>query len=173
MPSERLPFILRAATAADAELLSRLIVSAFSTHEGRLDPPSSALKEIPEAIRAKLATHGAGIAESDGKPIGCVLFTAEENAVLYIGRLAVAPAWRRRGVARTLIGYAEADARRRGLIPMRLQVRIPLVDNQTLFKSCGFVEVSRENHPGYTEPTTLWMEKRLPESASAVARTSK
>jgi GNAT superfamily N-acetyltransferase len=105
MPSERLPFILRAATAADAELLSRLIVSAFSTHEGRrLDPPSSALKETPEAIRAKLATHGAGIAESDGKPIGCVLFTAEENAVLYIGRLAVAPAWRRRGLARALIG---------------------------------------------------------------------
>lgn len=161
MTNERPLFSLRAATAADAGLLSHLIIGAFSTHEGRLDPPSSALKETPQAVRAKLATHGAAIAESGGKAVGCVLFTPEEDSILYIGRLAVDAAWRRRGVARALVAYAEAEARRRGLQQMRLQVRIPLVDNQALFKSCGFVEVGRESHPGYTGPTTIRMEKRL------------
>ena len=80
---------------------------------------------------------------------------------LYIGRLAVNPSWRRRGIARGLIAHAEAEARRRGLKRLRIQVRIPLVDNQALFKSCGFLEISRENHPGYTAPTTIRMEKTL------------
>ncbi|HEX2114365.1 MAG TPA: GNAT family N-acetyltransferase [Alphaproteobacteria bacterium] len=154
-------FHLREATAADAELLSRLIISAFSTYEVRLDPPSSSLKETPDAIRAKFATHGGAIAESEGKAVGCVLFTPEEDSVLYVGRLAVDPMWRRRGVARALIAYAELEARRRGRDTLRIQVRIPLVSNQQLFKSCGFVEVSRETHPGYTAPTTIRMEKRL------------
>jgi len=165
-----LPFSLREATAADADLLAQLIVDAFSTHAGRLDPPSSALKETPDAVRAKLATHGAAVAESDGRGIGCVLFTPDENAALYIGRLAVDAAWRRHGVARALIAYVEAEARRRGLARICLQVRIPLVGNQALFKSCGFVEVSRESHPGYTEPTTIRMEKRLSDAPGAGAR---
>jgi predicted N-acetyltransferase YhbS len=152
---------LRAATVEDAELLSRLIVGAFSTYAVRLDPPSSALRETPQAIREKLATHGAAIAESGGHAVGCVLFTPEADSVLYVGRLAVDPAWRRRGVARALIAYAEAEAQRRGRGTLRIQVRIPLVDNQLLFKSCGFVEIGRETHPGYTAPTTIRMEKRL------------
>jgi N-acetylglutamate synthase-like GNAT family acetyltransferase len=154
-------FHLRAATVNDAETLSRLIVGAFSAYEIRLDPPSSALKETPVSVRAKFADHGGAIAESDGRGIGCVLFTPADATALYIGRLAVDSAWRRRGVARALVAYAEAEARRRGLRQMRLQVRIPLVDNQALFRSCGFVEVSRESHPGYTEPTTIRMEKCL------------
>jgi GNAT superfamily N-acetyltransferase len=158
--SETPAFRLRAATAADADQLSQLIIAAFSSYEIRLDPPSSALTETPEAIRAKFPTHGAAIAESGRAGIGCVLFTPEESA-LYVGRLAVDPAWRRRGVARALIAYAEAEARRRTLDRLRIQVRIPLLGNQLLFKSCGFVEVSRECHPGYTEPTTIRMEKRL------------
>lgn len=152
---------LRTASAADAERLSRLIVLAFSAYEIRLDPPSSALKETPDAIREKLGTHGAALAESDGEAVGCVLFTPEDEDALYIGRLAVDPSWRRRGVARALIAHAEAEARRRGLGRLRIQVRIPLVDNQALFRSCGFVEVSRETHPGYAAPTTIRMEKRL------------
>ena len=63
--------------------------------------------------------------------------------------------------SRALIACVEAEARRRDLGRIRLQVRIPLVGNQALFKSCGFVEVARESHPGYTEPTTIRMEKRL------------
>jgi ribosomal protein S18 acetylase RimI-like enzyme len=158
---ENAPFRLRPALAADAEQLSALIVRAFSGYEIRLDPPSSALKETPAAVRAKFPAHGGAIAESKGAGIGCVLFVPEDTTALYVGRLAVDPAWRRRGVARALMSYAEAEARRRGFAQMRLQVRIPLLSNQALFRSCGFIEVRREAHPGYTEPTMIRMEKAL------------
>jgi predicted N-acetyltransferase YhbS len=152
---------VRPAIAADAALLSDLIVAAFSAYPVSLNPPSSALKESPDAIRAKFADHGAAIAEIGGSAVGCVLFTPEDAATLYLGRLAVLPSWRGRGIARALIAFVESEARRRGLSRVRLSVRIALPDNQRLFKACGFAETGREAHPGFAEPTQIHMEKRL------------
>ncbi len=155
------PITLRPAAMADAALLSDLIIAAFSAYPVSLVPPSSALKETADEIRSKLADHGAGIAEIGTTAVGCVLFTPEADTALYLGRLAVHPAWRGRGVARTLIAFVEREARRRGLDRIRLSVRIALADNQRLFASFGFREVSREAHPGFAEPTMINMEKRL------------
>src|SRR5690606_32233948 len=126
-----------------------------------LNPPSGALKETPEAIRAKFPEQGGGIAEIGGTAVGCVLFRPLDENVLYLGRLAVHPGWRRRGVARALLAFVEHEARRRGLGRLRLSTRIARTDNHRLFSACGFVEIGREAHPGFTEPTMINMEKRL------------
>jgi predicted N-acetyltransferase YhbS len=152
---------IRSATQADAALLSDLIITAFSAYPVGLNPPSSAVKETVNAVRTKLADHGAGIAEIAVTPVGCVLFTRESDDRLYLGRLAVLPSWRGRGVARALIAFVESEARRLGTRTIALSVRIALPDNQRLFASCGFIEVSRDAHPGFTEPTSINMEKRL------------
>jgi GNAT superfamily N-acetyltransferase len=153
---------VRHAAPDEAALLSGLIRKAFSAYPVPLVPPSSAPTETPEAVRAKLATdHGAGIAEIGATPVGCVLFTPQGTGTLYLGRLAVLPAWRGRGVARALIAFVEGEARLARARVITLNVRIALPDNQRLFASCGFVEVSREAHPGFTEPTSINMEKRL------------
>ena len=152
---------VRHAAADEAALLSELIITAFSAYPAPLVPPSSALKETPDAIRAQFADHGAGIAEIGGTAAGCVLFTPEGAGTLYLGRLAVHPAWRGRGIGRALIAFVEGEARRRDLDRIRLSVRIALPDNQRLFAACGFRKVSREAHPGFIEPTMINMEKRL------------
>jgi GNAT superfamily N-acetyltransferase len=153
---------VRHAAADEAALLSGLILKAFSAYPVPLVPPSSAPRETPEVVRAKLVTdHGAGIAEIGATPVGCVLFTREADDRLYLGRLAVLPPWRGRGVARALLAFVETEARRLGARTISLSVRIALPDNQRLFASCGFIEVSRDAHPGFTEPTSINMEKRL------------
>jgi predicted N-acetyltransferase YhbS len=152
---------IRRASLADAALLSDLIITAFSAYPVVLNPPSSAVKETVDAVRSKLADHGGGIAEIGTATVGCVLFTPEADTALYLGRLAVHPAWRGRGIARALIAFVESEAQRRGLDTIRLSVRIALPGNQRLFASCGFVEVGREAHPGFAEPTMINMEKRL------------
>jgi predicted N-acetyltransferase YhbS len=156
---------IRSATTADAALLSELIIAAFSSYSEPLDPPSSALKESIDAVRTKLATHGAGIAEIGPDNVGCVLFTPEDPETLYLGRLAVHPRWRRRGIAQALIAFVESEARQHGHTKIALGVRVALSANQRLFASCGFIEVSREAHPGFTEPTLIRMEKRLAPAA--------
>ena len=98
--------------------------------------------------------------EGNGAIVGAVLWT-EETEALYVGRLAVHPEHRRRGIVRTLMDEAEREARRRGLTRMTLGVRLELEDNRRLFASCGFEETTLHRHEGFSEPTWVTMERRL------------
>jgi ribosomal protein S18 acetylase RimI-like enzyme len=80
---------------------------------------------------------------------------------LYFGRLAVTPSARGRGIARRLVEAVEAEAARRGLAGVRLGVRIVLSENQRFFTALGYVETSREAHPGFDYPTSINMRKAL------------
>ena len=92
--------------------------------------------------------------------MGTALWT-EQDGGLYLGRLAVLPAWRGRGVAKALVAAAEGAARRLALPRTHLSTRLVLLDNRRLFAGCGFVETACHAHPGYAEPTFVNMEKRL------------
>lgn len=153
--------VLRPATLADAAKILATIVAAFEQYRGKLVPPSGAFGETVEAIAAELAKDArAVVAERNGEMLGCVM-TYEVEGDLYFGRLAVVPAARSTGLARRLIEAVEADARRRGLPGVRLGVRIALTDNQRLFQSLGYREISREAHPGFDHPTSINMRKSL------------
>jgi predicted N-acetyltransferase YhbS len=153
--------ILRTATAEDSAALAATIAAAFAQYRGRLVPESGAFRETPAAIAMELA-HGADaiIAEQNGKVVGCVMLKPMEGD-LYFGRLSVVPAARGGGIARRLIEAVEGEARRRGAGGVRLGVRIVLTDNQRLFASLGYQEISREAHPGFDQPTSINMRKTL------------
>jgi predicted N-acetyltransferase YhbS len=92
--------------------------------------------------------------------VGSALWN-EQDGGLYLGRLAVVPAWRGRGVAKALVAAAEEAARRMALPRIHLSTRLVLFDNRRLFAACGFVESACHPHRGYAEPTFVIMEKRL------------
>jgi ribosomal protein S18 acetylase RimI-like enzyme len=144
----------------EAEPVCALIHRAFAAQKIATDPPSSAFRETPATIADALAAGGGLGAEEAARLVGVVLWE-EKDGGLYLGRLAVDPAVRRRGVARELIAAVEAEAVRCSLPRLHLSVRLSLLDNRRLFASCGFVETIRSAHPGYREPTSVAMEKRL------------
>jgi ribosomal protein S18 acetylase RimI-like enzyme len=153
--------VLRGATAIDASALAATIAAAFAQYRGKLEPESGAFRETAEGIAAELARDsGAIIAERNGKMLGCVMVTLLEGD-LYFGRLSVLPEARGTGLAKRLIAAVEDEARRRELPGVRLGVRIALPDNQRLFASLGYVEYSREAHPGFDYPTSINMRKAL------------
>ena len=153
--------VLRAATLADAARIAATIAAAFEQYRGKLIPESGAFGETAEAIAVELAKGaGAIVAERNGEMVGCVMIHEMESD-LYFGRLAVLPAARGTGLARRLIDAVEAEARRRGLSGVRLGVRVVLTENQRLFRSLGYREISREAHPGFDYPTSINMRKSL------------
>jgi predicted N-acetyltransferase YhbS len=152
---------LRRATPADARLILDLIQTAFAEYRGRLQPDSSAYRETPEGIAAQLVgRQGAVIAERGGAAVGCVLYR-DKGEDLYFGRLSVLPEHRRSGVAEALVAAVEAEARTRGASGVLLGVRIALAGNQRLFTRLGYVEISRDAHPGFSQPTSINMRKAV------------
>ena len=125
-----------------------------------IDPPSGVLKETEADFAARLRDETCFIIEADGKLIASI-FCAIDGDALYIGRLAVAPAFRRRGIANTLMEAAKAEARRRGAKRITLGARIALPGNVALFRNHGFVIVRETCHPGFTTPTSYDMELTL------------
>ena len=153
--------VLRAATAADAAAVAATIAAAFEQYRGKLEPESGAFGETADGIADELAhTCGAILAERNGRILGCVMVQLMDDD-LYFGRLAVVPEARGQGIARRLVEAVEDEARRRELAGVRLGVRIVLTENQKLFTSLGYVEVSREAHEGFDHPTSINMRKAL------------
>ena len=144
----------------DAAAVAALIRAAFAAQSVVTDPLPSALRITEADVAEHLRTGGGAVAEVAGGLAGSALWV-EQDGGLYLGRLAVAPAWRGRGIAKALVAAAEAAAHAMGLPRIHLSTRLVLLDNRRLFAACGFVETTREAHPGYAEATFVNMEKRL------------
>jgi len=147
-------------TPADCRAVAALIRSAFSAQPTRTDPPPSALRETAATVAAHLAAGGGAVACAGDRIVGSVMWEPKDGG-LYLERLAVAPAWRGRGIARALVAATEAAARLAGVPRLHLGTRLVLTGNRRLFAACGFVEIARHAHPGYAAPTWVEMEKRL------------
>ena len=150
----------RVGSDGDAAGIAAVIQAAFAAYEGRLVPPPGALREDAASVAARLRTQAGFVVRRNGGIVGCA-FAERRGDALDLGRLAVRPEARGRGVAGTLIRRIEAEARGQGLARVTLGVRLAFADNIRLFERHGFREVAREAHPGFTEPTIMRMEKRL------------
>ena len=150
--------VQRFTDASRVEELLALAHGAFG--ELAIDPPSSVLKETVVDFAARLKSETCFVIERDGGLIGSV-FCIPDGDALYIGRLAVAPDWRRRGIANALIDAAKAEARRIGAKRMTLKARISLASNVELFRRHGFVITAQETHAGFSAPTSYAMELAL------------
>ena len=141
------------------ELLT-LVLSAFASMNGRIDPPSSALKLTTESLAEKARAEIGHVAIDGEKLIGC-LFLRPEADCLYVGKLAVLPEMQGKGLGKRLLAIAEETAAVLGLPALRLETRIELTDNHAVFAACGFSRTAEKAHPGFARTTFVEMRKVL------------
>ena len=110
------------------------------------DRADKVLREIERGTATLL------LAEADDAPVGVVLAT-HDGRKGWINRLAVAPAYRRRGIARLLVREAEARLAALGLEITAALVETPNSSSLAFFESIGYVHdphieyVSRRRSP--------------------------
>ncbi len=110
-----------------------------------INPRSSMLKESVADFAERFRSDTIFVAQAGEGLIGSI-FCSPDGDELYIGRLAVAPDWRRRGVANALVDAAKDEARRIGAKRITLGARISLPGNVALFRRHGFVVVRETCH---------------------------
>lgn len=144
----------------DEDLL-RLILDAFEDQRGRVDPPSSAFSESVDNLRRRRQAEWLVIAEQTGSDaLSACLFAEARPGELYLSKIAVAPAARRRGLTGRMIERTLPIARQAGSPWLTLNVRVSLDDNQTVFRRLGFEMVESGSHPGFN--TLTFHRMRLP-----------
>lgn len=144
----------------DWDGLLALLRESFAYMDGRIDPPSSLHAFDAATLKAKAAEEELILTLLDGALVGC-LFAAAKGDALYLGKIAVQPGLRGKGIARRMFEVAEATARAQGLKALELQTRIELTANHRTFEALGFVKTGEGRHPGYTRSTDVNFRKAL------------
>ena len=128
---------VRSAGIDEAHAVLSVMQVAFEEYRGRLDPPSGALSETIDDVRAAIRGGGAFLAFSSDTAVGSARFRLSPGYV-YAGRVAVLPAYRGKGVAGALMAAIEASARAHGVAEVRVGVRGSLPANRRLYEKLGY-----------------------------------
>jgi ribosomal protein S18 acetylase RimI-like enzyme len=107
-------------------------------------PPAPMLQDYAALIR-KCAVH---VLEGPEGLIG-VLVLEPRTDHLFIDTIAVNPAHRGKGFGRTLMRFAENQARRRVLPEIRLYTHERMTETLPFYAALGFVETGRRLEDGY------------------------
>jgi len=140
----------------DWERVRALILAAFASMEGRINPPSSALRLTAQSMKTDAEKGALLLAEHGDDLVGCV-FAQTKGDALYIGKLAVRPGLQGAGIGRKLVDAARSEARRLGLGMLELQTRVELIENHATFARMGFVKTGETAHDGFDRPTSITM----------------
>ena len=149
---------VRAAVPADAARVAHVIRSAFEQYRGALEPPSGALTVDAAAVQELMELGGIMVCEGGGQIVASVFHRTHADHV-YLGRLAVLPAFRGRGHAVRLVAAVEALAAATGRGHVRLGVRLALPENRAFFERLGYRQVGLDSHAGSPVPTFAWLTK--------------
>jgi len=143
----------RLARSEDAQALHALVAAAYGHYVERMGrKPAPMLDDYV----ARIAAGQAWVLEQSGEIVGVIVL--EEKDGLLIDNIAVAPSCRGRGLGRSLMAFAEAEATRRGIQRVWLYTHITMVENIAMYQRYGYRETHRGRQLGFER---VFFEKRL------------
>jgi PPOX class probable F420-dependent enzyme len=134
------------AGAGDAAHVLASMRRAFEEYRATLRPPSSALDETLDDVRAAMAVGGAFLARDGAAVVGSARYQFRGDHT-YAERVAVDPAYRGRGVGVALMAAIEEAARAAGHAEVRLGVRASLPANLRFYEALGYRTKTSRPHP--------------------------
>lgn len=127
--------------------MAALVGAAFARHiaaVGRRPAP------MDDDHAARIAQGQQYVADGDEPgTLAASIVLVQEADHLVVNNVAVAPDRQRQGHGRTLLAFAEDEARRRGLPEIRLHTHARMADNLIMYPRLGYVETGREAQGGF------------------------
>jgi GNAT superfamily N-acetyltransferase len=143
------------ATLEEAPLVLHIMQAAFAEYAGVLNPPSGANHETLTDVQKAMTDGGALLAWDCDLAVGSARFRPEPDC-MYVGRVAVLPEYRGKGVGAALMAAMEDVAREAGRSKIRLGVRMALPGNLMFYEKLGYTVVEIGPHPkGSDQVATL------------------
>jgi ribosomal protein S18 acetylase RimI-like enzyme len=134
----------RRAQPEDAAAIAALVNRAYAKYVLRIGrKPMPMLADYADAIRR----HDVWVAESDGTIVAALVLIPEAETLL-IENIAVDPAHQGGGLGRTLMTFAESEARRQGYASIRLYTNEKMTENIAIYGRLGYRETGRETLRG-------------------------
>lgn len=111
--------------------------------------PRMGVKPLPmvDDYAKRVADGQTWVLEPEGEIVG-ILVLEEQSDDFLLDNVAVHPDHQGKGHGRSLIAFAEAQARARGWPSIRLYTNVKMTENIALYQSLGFVETGRDVYAG-------------------------
>jgi GNAT superfamily N-acetyltransferase len=146
--------IIRIASTADAATVRAIVDAAYGSYIPRIGkPPGPMLDDY-----AKRTADGQVWILAGASDIIGILVLQETADGLLLDNIAVAPGHQGKGHGRTLLDFAEAEAKRRGWNEIHLYTHALMTENIALYSRIGYVETKRVTEQGFDR---VYMTKRL------------
>jgi ribosomal protein S18 acetylase RimI-like enzyme len=136
---------LRPAVPADVTAITRIVDAAYAHYIPRIGRKPGPMQDDHAA---RVRAGEAFVLEAGGTVAG-VLVLIDQPDHLLLDNVAVDPARRGSGLGRTLLQFAEAEARRRGHPEIRLYTHVTMTENIGLYARIGYRETGRGTQAGF------------------------
>ncbi|MDD9270425.1 GNAT family N-acetyltransferase [Paenibacillus sp. GCM10023248] len=151
---------IREARLDEAEVVHHTIRAAFAEYEGKLNPPSGALRETPQDLIANMEQGGGSVlAWEEDTALGSATYRFSDP-YMYIGRVAVCPGARGKGVCKLMLRYLEEKARLQEVFEARVGVRLSIPANIAMYQRLGYETIEHQFYPDRTDSWYV-MSKKL------------
>jgi ribosomal protein S18 acetylase RimI-like enzyme len=135
--------LVRPADASDLPEVERIVRDAYTKYIVRIGkPPGPMLDDYATHVRQ----HALWVT---GTPLAGLIVLLGEGDHLLLDNIAVDPACQGQGVGRTLMQFADLEARRRGYRELRLYTHETMVENIALYSRSGWVQTGRGMQDGF------------------------
>ncbi|PWU27138.1 GNAT family N-acetyltransferase [Pseudomonas sp. RW407] len=136
---------IRQATPDDAPAIARLVDEAYSPYIPRIGrKPAPMLDDYRQVI----AEADVFVCALDGEVAG-VLVLRPQSPVVLLENIAVAPAFKGRGIGKALLAFCEDYARARRLEAIELYTNQLMTENIALYTKLGYQETHRATEDGF------------------------
>lgn len=139
VPDQSSPYSFRLANERDASAVAACVNAAYRNYVERIGrPPGPMTEDYAKVIRERRLT----VAESCGKITGVLVLAVTDEGFL-LENVVVDPSHHGKGLGKTLIEFAEAEAQREGFQSIFLYTHEKMTENQALYAKIGYVEFDR------------------------------